>query len=129
MIEMRKIDNKLTKGLLDIIVLSFLRSKSMHGYKIITSIRKNFGVYFGPSTIYPFLNNLEEKGLVKSQWDTTHDRPRKVYSLTPNGINVLTGTEQTFKIMCAQLSRMGIKSLSSFAVKPNNSINNQVGMY
>ena len=129
MVEMRKIDKQMTKGLLDIIVLSLLRSKSMHGYKIITSIRKNFGVYFGPSTVYPFLNNLEEEGLVKSQWDTTHDRPRKVFSLTPNGINLLTGTEQSFKSMCTQLSRMGINSLSSFTVKPNNSINNQVGMY
>ena len=51
MVEMRKINKQMTKGLLDIIVLSLLRSKSMHGYKIITSIRKNFGVYFGPSTV------------------------------------------------------------------------------
>ena len=129
MVEMRKIDKQMTKGLLDIIVLSLLRSKSMHGYKIITSIRKNFGVYFGPSTVYPFLKKLEEEGLVKSHWDTTNDRPRKVFSLTPNGISVLTGTEQSFKSMCTQLNRMGINSLSSFAVKPNNSINNHVGMY
>jgi DNA-binding PadR family transcriptional regulator len=129
MVEMRKIDKQMTKGLLDIIVLTLLRSNSMHGYKIITSIRKNFGVYFGPSTVYPFLKNLEEKGLIKSHWDTNHDRPRKVFSLTPNGNNVLTGTEQSFKSMCMQLNRMGMSTLSSFAVKPSNSINNQVGMY
>ena len=129
MVEMRKINKQMTKGLLDIIVLSLLRSKSMHGYKIITSIRKNFGVYFGPSTVYPFLKNLEEKGLIQSQWETSHDRPRKVFSLTPNGISVLTGTEQSFKSMCMQLSRMGMTALSSFAVKPNYSINNPVGMY
>ena len=75
--ELRKVDKQLTRGLLDIIVLELLRSEAMHGYKIITSIRRNFGAYFGPSTIYPFLTELQEKGYITSQWDTKHDRPEK----------------------------------------------------
>jgi DNA-binding PadR family transcriptional regulator len=49
-----KVQVKLTKGLLDLIVLQFLNAESMHGYQIITKIRKTFGVYFGPSTVYPY---------------------------------------------------------------------------
>jgi hypothetical protein len=49
----KEIQTKLTKGLLDMIILQFLDQEPMHCYQLITKIRKNFGVYFGPSTIYP----------------------------------------------------------------------------
>jgi hypothetical protein len=57
----KEVSNKLMKGLLDLIILQFLSSQPMHGYQVITKIRKNFGVYFGPSTIYPLLNTLENE--------------------------------------------------------------------
>ena len=57
----KEVSTKLTKGLLDLIILQFVSTQPMHGYQIITKIRKNFGVYFGPSTVYPLLNTLEKK--------------------------------------------------------------------
>ncbi|MBT8172067.1 PadR family transcriptional regulator [Candidatus Bathyarchaeota archaeon] len=118
---MKKVDKQLTKGLLDLIVLGMLKTKSTHGYGIISSIRKNFGIYFGPSTIYPFLKNLEDKGYIKSQWDMNHDRPRKVFSITPQGTDILTGTEQSFRSICLQLKSLGIQgpTLSVQNQKPN----------
>ena len=126
--ELKKVEKQFTKSLLDIVILSFLRSESMHGYKIITSIRRSFGIYFGPSTIYPYLNNLKEKGYIKSQWDTNHDRPRKVYSLTPEGSNILTGAEQSFNSICSRLSRMGLSRLPFNNNIRNNVMSDQVGM-
>jgi PadR family transcriptional regulator PadR len=126
--ELKKVEKQFTKGLLDIVILSLLRSEPMHGYKIITSIRRSFGIYFGPSTIYPYLNGLKEKGYIKSQWDTNNDRPRKVYSLTPEGSNILTGAEQSFNSICSQLSRMGMNRLPFNNNIRNNVISDQVGM-
>jgi len=57
----KEASTKLMKGLLDLIILQFLSSEPMHGYQVITKIRKNFGVYFGPSTIYPLMATLERK--------------------------------------------------------------------
>ena len=51
----KEIQTKLAKGLLDMIVLQIIDSQPMHGYQVITKIRKTFGIYFGPSTIYPLL--------------------------------------------------------------------------
>jgi PadR family transcriptional regulator PadR len=96
---------KITKGLLDMIVLQLLRNKPMHGYQIITSIRKSFGVYFGPSTIYPMLSTLERKGQVKSEWDMTHERPRKVYTLTPEGKDLLAFTEGSLNLIRRKMPR------------------------
>jgi PadR family transcriptional regulator PadR len=109
----KKVDKQLTKGLLDLIVLRILKTKSMHGYGIISNIRKNFGIYFGPSTVYPFLKTMEDKGYIKSHWDMNHDRPRKVFALTPQGNDILTGTEQSFRSICIQLNQLGIKGISS----------------
>jgi len=86
---------KLMRGLLDLVVLQFLRAQPMHGYQIITNLRKQFGVYFGPSTIYPLLSVLEENGYIKSRWDLENDRPRKVYGITPQGAELLNCTEDS----------------------------------
>ena len=93
--KLKDIQIKLIRGLLDIVVLQLLRTHPMHGYQIITSLRKNFGVYFGPSTIYPLLCLLEEKGYIKSQWNLESDRPRKVYNITPQGSDLLNSSEES----------------------------------
>jgi PadR family transcriptional regulator PadR len=100
----KEIQTKLTKGLLDMIILQFLDRQPMHGYQVITKIRKGFGVYFGPSTIYPLLNTLEKKGYVKSQWNMDTERPRKVYSLTHNGETVLNFTEGSLTLICKTMA-------------------------
>ncbi|UCH31217.1 MAG: PadR family transcriptional regulator [Candidatus Bathyarchaeota archaeon] len=104
----REVQNKLMKGLLDLVILQFLNAKPMHGYQIISSIRKNFGVYFGPSTIYPLLNSLEGKGHIKSQWDLSNERPRKVYELTKEGHNLLNYTENSLNHICRKITNIGI---------------------
>jgi len=100
----KEVSNKLMKGLLDLIVLQFLNTQPMHGYQIITRIRKSFGVYFGPSTVYPLLNTLEKKGFVNSSWNMNSDRPRKIYSLTTNGQNMLNFTEESLNLICRKIS-------------------------
>lgn len=100
----KEIQTKLTKGLLDMIILQFLDQEPMHGYQIITKIRKSFGVYFGPSTVYPLLGQLEKKGYVESTWDMTSERPRKVYRLTTDGQTVLNFTENSLNLICRSIS-------------------------
>jgi len=96
---------KLMKGLLDLIVLQFLNSKPMHGYQIITKIRRSFGVYFGPSTIYPLLASLEKKGYVSSEWNMATERPRKVYELTTEGHTMLNFTENSLNLLCQKIGK------------------------
>jgi DNA-binding PadR family transcriptional regulator len=80
----------------------------MHGYQVITRIRKTFGVYFGPSTIYPLLNLLEKKGYVKSEWNMSSERPRKVYKLTTEGQSLLNFTEDSLNFICRKIGTPGV---------------------
>ncbi|MCS7096344.1 MAG: PadR family transcriptional regulator [Nitrososphaerota archaeon] len=100
---LKDVQLKLMKGLLDLIVLQLLSASPMHGYQIISKIRRNFGIYFGPSTIYPLLNSLEKSGYVKSEWDMSHDRPRKVYTLTDEGKNLLRCAEESLNLICKKI--------------------------
>jgi len=100
----KETQTKLTKGLLDMIILQHLEKEDMYGYQLITSIRKNFGVYFGPSTIYPLLGHLEKKGTVSSAWNMNSARPQKVYQLTPQGKELLNVTQNTLIMICHTIS-------------------------
>jgi PadR family transcriptional regulator, regulatory protein PadR len=99
----KEVQVKLAKGLLDLIILQFLNTQPMHGYEIITKVRKTFGVYFGPSTVYPLLASLEKKGYIASQWDMENERPRKVYNLTIDGHNMLSFTENSLNLICQKM--------------------------
>jgi DNA-binding PadR family transcriptional regulator len=90
----------------------------MHGYQVITKIRKCFGVYFGPSTVYPLLGQLEKKGYVKSCWSMDAERPRKVYELTSDGQAVLNFTEGSLGLICRTLNSDS-NSSSKIAIQVN----------
>jgi DNA-binding PadR family transcriptional regulator len=100
----KETQTKLTKGLLDMIILQYIEQEPMHGYQLITKIRKNFGVYFGPSTVYPLLGLLEKKGYVTSTWNMDAERPRKVYQLSNDGKSMLNFTETSLNAICRNLT-------------------------
>lgn len=114
----KEIQTKLTKGLLDLIILQFLDAQPMHGYQVIMKIRKNFGIYFGPSTIYPLLNTLEKKGYIKSEWNMDAERPRKVYKLTNEGQTVLNFTEGSLNLICRTMSAENKVKLEGATINP-----------
>ncbi len=93
----------MTRGLLDLILLQFLEKEPMHGYQIITTIRKDFGVYFGPSSIYPLLETLEKSGYIESKWNMDSERPRKVYTLTIDGNTALRFISNSLAMVCRNM--------------------------
>ncbi|MCW4008158.1 MAG: PadR family transcriptional regulator [Candidatus Bathyarchaeota archaeon] len=117
----KEVQTKLAKSLLDLIILQFLSVEPMHGYQVITKIRRTFGVYFGPSTIYPLLAALEKKGYVHSEWNMASERPRKIYKLTAEGQNILNYTENTLNLICQKISTNGaikVEATSNKAILP-----------
>ena len=121
----KEAQNKLMKGLLDFIVLQLLSTQPIHGYQLIIKIRRNFGVNFGPSTIYPLLCTLEKKGYVKSSWETDAERPRKIYHITQEGNNVLTFTENSLNLICKKLGNQGAAE-PNLTVDPSGEFGQQV---
>ena len=80
MYEQRVIE-KQVKAFLDILVLAILNGTSMHGYKIVANIHKEFGILLSPASIYPLLHNLENKKLIEAY----SNKGKTVYTVTSNG--------------------------------------------
>jgi PadR family transcriptional regulator, regulatory protein PadR len=101
----KEAQSKLVKGLLDFIVLQILSTQPMHGYQLISCIRKSYGVYFGPSTVYPLLTFLEKRGYLKGNWNMDAEKPRKVFFLTEKGMNALSFAENSLNFICTKLAK------------------------
>jgi PadR family transcriptional regulator PadR len=123
----KEAQTRLAKGLLDLIVLQFLDAQPMHGYQIIMKIRRSFGVYFGPSTVYPLLALLEKKGTVESHWDMKSERPRKVYELTSQGKSLLTLTEKSLNLICKRMASSTATTVNLSTIRNMNSVHYQKG--
>jgi PadR family transcriptional regulator PadR len=106
----KNVQTKLTKGLLDLIILQLLDTHPMHGYELIVTIRKFYGVTFGASTIYPLLGMMEKKSYIKCQWNMNGERPKKVYTLTNDGKNLLNYTTGSLKTICRTMGTENIQA-------------------
>lgn len=79
------------KGHLDLLLLAVLDGRDAHGYAVIEELkRQSDGAFDLPEgTVYPALHRLERQGLVRSSWDKTSARKRRVYALTRRGRTAL----------------------------------------
>ena len=80
------------KGHLDLLLLAVLERGPAHGYALIESLRERSGGTFDlpEGTVYPALHRLESDGLLSSDWSEDSGRRRRVYRLTPKGVEALS---------------------------------------
>jgi DNA-binding PadR family transcriptional regulator len=87
------------KGYLDLLLLAALAPEPAHGYAVIERRRaRSEGAFdFPEGTIYPALHRLEGAGLLRSGWDDTGARRRRVYELTRQGRAALVEREAEWR--------------------------------
>ena len=84
------INPTLTKGSLELLILSILEEGELHGYEITKRIedRSSSRLRFRRSSVYPVLGRMEKKGWVVRQW-TNGGRRRCYFTLTEDGSRAL----------------------------------------
>ena len=94
--------------------LLLIAEKPRHGYEIASELRKVGIPIFGigqMGSIYRTLASLEAMGMIFPTWDTSVSPPRKVYKVTPIGIEYLKEIEEEVKAIKTMadnfLERMG----------------------
>lgn len=78
---------------LELFLLLLIAEKPSHGYELSGRLEE-FGVLLPGigqmGSLYRILSSLEEMTLLSTDWDTTEGGPaKKVYKITPEGINYL----------------------------------------
>jgi len=84
--------SELLKGTLDMMVLKALEHEPIHGWGLAIRLEQTSGgiltIHHG--ALFPALQRLTRKGLIKSHWRTTENNRRaRYYSITPAGRRLL----------------------------------------
>jgi DNA-binding PadR family transcriptional regulator len=77
-------------------ILTILFEGPAHGYSIISRFKKRVKKDVSPSLVYPFLQQLEEKGLVKHTVKPVGEKERKIFELTQAGRELCTDLFKRF---------------------------------
>ena len=76
------------RGTLDLLILKTLDVEPRHGVGVADRIaqvtKRQFAI--GPGSLFPALHRLEQRGLIRGEWqETPEGRRAKVYTLTAQG--------------------------------------------
>ncbi|MGD0645507.1 MAG: PadR family transcriptional regulator [Candidatus Bathyarchaeia archaeon] len=82
-------------------ILTILYEGPSYGYSIISRFKKRVKKEVSPSLVYPFLQQLEEKGLVKHTEKPVGEKERKIFELTQAGRELCTGLFKRFAELVA----------------------------
>src|SRR3990172_10545211 len=77
-------------------ILTILYEGPAHGYQILSRFKKRVKKEVSPSLVYPFLQKLEAKGLVKHTLKPVGEKEKKVFELTKKGRELATGLFKRF---------------------------------
>jgi DNA-binding PadR family transcriptional regulator len=86
------------KGLLRYYILHKIAQKPIHGYEIIQDIdSKTEGAWRpGAGSLYPILKKLVSEGLIKAEPEPSAEATRRVYQITPKGVDSLAHAKEMF---------------------------------
>ncbi len=92
----------LLAGLVRIHILGHAARHSIYGQWIIYELARH-GYRLSPGTLYPLLDALGKKGLLRSTRQMVGGRFRRVYRATPAGRKALKATRHKVKKLCGEL--------------------------
>jgi len=110
----KQIVQRIGRNFLDIMILRLADTQPIWGYKIIQTRKTNYKVKLSHSALYPLLNALEKSGFLQSKQEKHKGRIRKIYELTPKGIQLI---ETYNKILNEQLEKKDLKEKTTNNLK------------
>ncbi len=90
-------DTQMRKGMLTYCVLLLCRDGKVYTSEIIRRLHEAELIVV-EGTLYPLLNRMARDGLLGYEWrESEQGPPRKYYWATPEGLQVLTSLQATYK--------------------------------
>lgn len=99
---------QMRKGYLELCILALIdEKKKLYGLEIL-ELLETLTLPLKEGTLYPLLNRLTEDKLLSSTWVTEGNKghPRKFYSLTKNGQNLLKDMKEEFQNLVGILGKI-----------------------
>jgi PadR family transcriptional regulator PadR len=102
-------NTQLKKGSAELLILSLLARRPMHGYELAKLIeaRSEGAVRFKAASLYPLLYRLEHGGLIHGRWvEKAGQRRRRHYRVTAAGQKRLDEQRRTWSAFVAGVHRI-----------------------
>lgn len=91
-----KVNAQMRKGVLELCVLSVISDQEVYTSDILSEL-KDAQLLVVEGTVYPLLTRLKNDGILKYRWEeSTSGPPRKYYSLTEQGTEVLNSLKDNW---------------------------------
>lgn len=98
--------SQMRKGLLEYCILSIISRDEAYASDIL-EILKNAQLLVVEGTLYPLLTRMKNEGLLSYRWqESTGGPPRKYYTLTPDGQQLLMQLDQEWQSISVAISQI-----------------------
>ncbi|MGY5861893.1 MAG: helix-turn-helix transcriptional regulator [Candidatus Thorarchaeota archaeon] len=96
------------RGALTLAVLAAILDGEFYGYNIMKRLnRKEYdNLQVEPSTVYPLLRRLEQRGMLEAEWSEAEGKRKRLYFVTREGKEMLRKMSKTWLDMTEQLTRL-----------------------
>lgn len=94
------------KGLLEYCILSIISRSEAYASDILETL-KNAELLVVEGTLYPLLTRMKNEGLLSYRWqESTGGPPRKYYTLTPEGEQLLAQLDEEWQSICQAVNQI-----------------------
>lgn len=94
------------KGLLEYCILSIISHSEAYASDILETL-KNAELLVVEGTLYPLLTRMKNEGLLSYRWqESTGGPPRKYYTLTPEGEQLLAQLNEEWQSICQAVNQI-----------------------
>ena len=96
------------RGALTLAVLAAILDGESYGYNIMKRLNREEydNLQVEPSTIYPLLRRLEQRGMLEAEWSEAEGKRKRLYFLTKQGKEMLRKMSKTWLDLTEQLTRL-----------------------
>lgn len=94
------------KGLLEYCILSIISRSEAYASDILETLKKA-ELLVVEGTLYPLLTRMKNEGLLSYRWqESTGGPPRKYYTLTPEGEQLLAQLNEEWQSICQAVNQV-----------------------
>jgi PadR family transcriptional regulator PadR len=98
--------SQMRKGLLEYCILSIISRSEAYASDILETL-KNAELLVVEGTLYPLLTRMKNEGLLSYRWqESTGGPPRKYYTLTPEGEELLAQLHEEWQSICQAVNQV-----------------------
>ena len=108
--------SQMRKGLLEYCILAIISRDEAYASDILDQL-KVAQLVVVEGTVYPLLTRMKNEGLLTYRWqESTGGPPRKYYTLTENGQQLLAQLDQEWQSICQAINRITTPDPNSIGV-------------